>query len=402
MFSVTSLLAFVILASRTSGNPVVVIDRSPILSLPLSRINNFTSGHDILAHDLARARHFKDLAKARATGQPLKRQSEPVINTVVQYIASVGVGASNSQYQLVVDTGSSNTWVGAGQVFTPSSTSTNTGEEVGNVYGSGVFVGFEWIDRVSLTSNLVIEQQSIGVAEEFLGFAGVDGILGIGPVLLTEGTIEDGSTIPTVTDNLFSQGTIAENVVSVYFQPPTSEEDSNGELFFGGTDSSKFTGEITFVPKVTNWWGISESVTYGSTSIVNNAQGIVDTGTTLILLNTNSFNAYIEATGAVFDSTTGLYRITLAQFENLQNLDFNIGGTTFSLTPDAQIFPLLFNADIGGSPGGIYLMVGDLGDEEGFDLINGFAFLERFYTVLDTTNSRVGFATTAFTNSTIN
>jgi len=38
----------------------------------------------------------------------------------------------------------------------------------------------------------------------------------------------------------------------------------------------------------------------------------------------------------------------------------------------------------------------------GFDFINGYTFLERFYSVYDTTNSRVGFATTAQTTATSN
>lgn len=50
-----------------------------------------------------------------------------------------------------------------------------------------------------------------------------------------------------VTDNLFSQGTISENLVAVSFAPTTTDESENGEVTFGGTDSSKFTGSISFV-----------------------------------------------------------------------------------------------------------------------------------------------------------
>ena len=39
---------------------------------------------------------------------------------------------------------------------------------------------------------------------------------------------------------------------------------------------------------------------------------------------------------------------------------------------------------------------------EGLDFIDGMTFLERFYYVFDIANSRVGFATTPFTDSTIN
>ncbi|KIK55665.1 hypothetical protein GYMLUDRAFT_47631 [Collybiopsis luxurians FD-317 M1] len=405
MFSVTSQLIFVTLALGVATSPVIVVDRSPILSLPLKRVNNFTSGHDILARDLARVQLFRDRAKARATGQPVKRQSsEPVSNQVVSYVASVGVGDSDSQFQLVVDTGSSNTWVGANKPYNATSTSTNTGDAVFEFYGSGAFIGTEFIDRITLSSSLVINNQSIGVASDSEGFEDVDGILGIGPVDLTKGTVENVDTVPTVTDNLFAQGTIAQNLVAISFQPATTEDDNSGQLTFGGTDSSKFTGEITFVPKNGDYWGVTQTVTYGSTSILSNTNGIVDTGTTLILFEQTAFDAYVTATGAVLDETTGFLTITTSQFNALQNLNFNIGGTTFSLTPNAQIFPRSLNTAIGGNADDIYLIVGNLGPsgEESYNFVNGYAFLERFYSVFDTANNQVGIATTPFTNATTN
>lgn len=149
---------------------------------------------------------------------------------------------------------------------------------------------------MTLASGLTIKAQSIGVASQSTGFDGVDGILGIGPVDLTAGTLSDKSaTVPTVTDNLFSQGTITSNSVAVSYNPITSEPETNGELTFGGTDSSKFTGDINFVPissssPASSFWGIDQSVAYGTTTILASTAGIVDTGTTLVLLATGENN----------------------------------------------------------------------------------------------------------------
>jgi hypothetical protein len=81
-----------------------------------------------------------------------------------------------------------------------------------------------------------------------------------------------------------------------------------------------------------------------------------------------------------------------------------IGGTTFEFTPNAQIWPRSLNTLIGGSASGIYLVVNDIGTPtgSGLDFINGYTFLERFYTVYDTTNKRVGVAMTPFTTATTN
>ena len=62
------------------------------------------------------------------------------------------------------------------------------------------------------------------------------------------------------------------------------------------------------------------------------------------------------------------------------------------------------NTVIGGDADGIFLIVSDLGSPsgEGFDFVNGFAFLERFYSVFDSAGNRFGIATTPFTNAETN
>jgi cathepsin E len=48
------------------------------------------------------------------------------------------------------------------------------------------------------------------------------------------------------------------------------------------------------------------------------ASGILDTGTTLVLLASDFFEAYKDATGAVLDEQTGLLKLTKAQFAQLE------------------------------------------------------------------------------------
>ncbi|EKM77225.1 hypothetical protein AGABI1DRAFT_93597 [Agaricus bisporus var. burnettii JB137-S8] len=406
MFS-ANFMTIGLLALSAAATPLIQVRESHI-TLSLSRRVNTTSAHNLLKHDVARVQSLKARAKALQAGGRLSPEEEalvnqPLDNQAVTYIASVGVGSPATFYSLIVDTGSSNTWVGATAPYVQTSTSRDTGDSVGVQYGSGSFSGEEFVDTVTLGS-LTLAQQSIGVADTSVGFEGTDGILGIGPVALTQGTLSpDVSTlIPTVTDNLFANGDIDANEI-------------------GGVDSSKFTGDINFMflfltdpiilSPVTStqpasfFWGIDQSVRYGaSNTILSTAAGIVDTGTTLVLLASDAIARYQAATGAVLDRNTGLLRITTAQFANLQSLFFTAGGSTFELTPNAQIWPRTLNQAIGGNPNSVYLIVGDLGmpSGEGFDFVNGYAFLERYYSVYDTANHRVGFATTPFTFATTN
>lgn len=226
---------------------------------------------------------------------------------------------------------------------------------------------FSVLDTITLSPYLVIENQGIGVASLTQGFAGVDGILGIGPLDLTVGTLGSSSdSIPTVTGNLFSQGKIPSNLVSVSYNPITNASTVNGEIIFGDTDPNAFTGDITFTPltatsPASEFWGIDQSVTYGTdVPLLSSTAGIVDTGTTLVLLASDAFETYQASTGATVDENTGLLQITESQLDNLQSLFFDIGGETFELTPNAQLWPRSLNTILGGDEDSILLIVADV------------------------------------------
>jgi hypothetical protein len=96
-------------------------------------------------------------------------------------------------------------------------------------------------------------------------------------------------------------------------------------------------------------------------------------------------------------------RINSTQYSNLKSLFFDIGGITYELNANAQIWPRSLNNVINGDNDGIYLAVSDIGplfSPGTIDFIAGITFLNRFYAVFDTTKQSVGLATTQFTNST--
>ena len=97
----------------------------------------------------------------------------------------------------------------------------------------------------------------------------------------------------------------------------------------------------------------------------------------LILVPVDAFQKYQSATGGTLDSTTGLLTVSSSQYSSLQTLSFNIGGTSYDLSPNAQIWPRSLNSAIGGSANIIYLVVGDIGSSSGsgLDFIDGYTFL---------------------------
>ncbi|KAI0356741.1 aspartic proteinase precursor [Trametes cingulata] len=410
-----SLVALCVVA--TSAKPVALRD-SP-LTLPLARRFNLASGGSgarIIDVDQARAKFLVEGAQGLHQNGPAARADGiniPVTNTVLEYTVSVGVGTPPTQYNLVVDTGSANTWVGANKTYVQTSSSIDTGVGVEVTYGSGIFRGEEFLDTVTL-GDLVIKNQSIGDANVFaIGFIeGVDGIMGIGPTARSVNTTGTPGVVPTVLDNAFEQGLIDKKVVSIAMAPSGNATTvTNGELTLGGIDPSKFTGDLNFVPLTTTspastFVGIDQTITYGSadTPITPLAAGIVDTGTTLILLASDYYVQYLGATGAKHDFRTGLLTISPDKLPNLQSLFFHIGNTTYEFPPDAQIWPRAFNSLIGGDDDQVYLVIGNLGRNSGtgFEFVLGVTFLERFYHVYDADNNLAGFATTPLTNATLN
>ncbi|KAI0672026.1 family A1 protease [Trametes maxima] len=383
-------------------------DVSPV-TLPFARRLNITGTAKLLEVDQARARTLKGRAKI-ANRHYARSSAADVLatNELVDYVTTVEIGHEAREYTLLIDTGSSNTWVGArmDNPFVASSSTRRTGDSVAVSYASGSFSGVLVKDTITLGPGLTIKDQEIGAANVSTGFQDIDD--------LTCGTLlpNEKKCIPTVTDNAFVQKLIPEHLVAISFEPSTSAESVNGQLTFGGVDPNKFTGELNFVPitstsPANQFVGIDQSVNYGSpngTTVLPLTAGVTDTGTSLLLIASDAFETYQNLTGAVVDEATGFLRITPDQFDNLRSLFFHIGDNTYEFTPNAQILPRALNTVLGGHPDAIYLVVNDLGSAsgQGLDFIAGMAFLERFYHVFDIAHNQVGFAATPFTNATTN
>ncbi|KAG6330275.1 hypothetical protein ID866_8813 [Astraeus odoratus] len=317
-------------------------------------------------------------------------------------------------YMAYIITGSgsacnSYTWVGArdSNPYVQGDDSVETAQIYSAKYGGGLIevTARTWHDRIIL-DDLVIDPQQIGVAVEVSGFpADFDGILGLGPSGLSTELTLDHATVPTVVDNLYSQGTISHPVLGVYFVPINAGNMGGaGLLAFGSIDGIggiSLTSSMKYVPltqksTVNRFWGVDASFVYGNMPISGPTSGILDTGAEHIFLS----NAYQGATGASvnsLDDSTWL-SITQDQYNNLQTLSILIGDQSYDLSPNAQIFAR-------SSPNDEIILVvhvNIIGIDPRIEFLLGCPFFQRYYVVFNSSSSQIGFASHMFTYSTTN
>ncbi len=131
MARLSALLTIAVAAVAISAKPIVV--RNSPVTLPIARRVNLTGTANVLKADQARAKVLKgrsQASKKAAVGKVFADVDVPVTNTAVIYTAGVGVGTPPTTYNLIIDTGSSNTWVGADSEYVQTSSSVDTGDEV--------------------------------------------------------------------------------------------------------------------------------------------------------------------------------------------------------------------------------------------------------------------------------
>ncbi|KAG0343881.1 hypothetical protein BGZ54_006041, partial [Gamsiella multidivaricata] len=127
-------------------------------------------------------------------------------------------------------------------------------------------------------------RQTIGLAtKESSQFASSpeDGLFGLG-----FDTIESVSGVKTFMDNAIAAGVLAQPVVSVFLPSERVFNGQGGAYLFGGIDTTKFSGSLTYAAVTQKgYWQIAiTAAAYNGRSLGQSSQGIVDTGTTLIIV----------------------------------------------------------------------------------------------------------------------
>ena len=89
-------------------------------------------------------------------------------------------------------------------------------------------------------------------------------------------------SVPTVTNNLAQAGMIPSETIGIFFKPAAGTDGAGkqgeGELSWGGIDTTKVIGNVNYVPLTTTspaskYWGVNQTIIYGSKSIISNSAG---------------------------------------------------------------------------------------------------------------------------------
>ena len=313
-----------------------------------------------------------------------------------QFYGPVGLGTPAQTFQVVFDTGSSNLWVPSQQCTaiscrlhnrydsSKSSTYKANGTEFKISYGSGSIKGFGSNDVCTL-GDLVIQGQDFAEVTKEIGpsfIAGkFDGILGLGFDTISV----NGITPPWY--NLMAQGLVKEKVFSFWLSKTPSLTEG-GELTLGGYNTKRFTGDIHYAPvTVQAYWQIKmDNFKMGATSFCNasGCKAIVDSGTSLMTGPTSAVKEINKMLGCKTVLMECMWD-ACPEFSTLPTVEITVNGKVLPLSPKEYIL------DVNGQCISGFMGM-DIPEPMGPLWILGDVLMEKYYTIFDYGNNRVGFA----------
>jgi|EP00945_MAST-04E_sp_MAST-4E-sp1_P000897 cathepsin D len=315
-----------------------------------------------------------------------------------QYIGTIGIGTPPQNIHVIFDTGSANLWVtsslcesdacGMHESYNHklSTTYVANGEEVSVRFGTGDIEGMLSADdfhvgpmvvKAQTFGEITVENGNVFATSHFAGIAG-----------LAFPALSAYSHTP-VFDNIMGQKLLATNMFAFYYSKLPRQESA---LFFGGPDPEFYTGKITWIPVMKQfYWEIRlQDIYVGDTpmnfcspggSYTTDEAGckiVLDTGTSLIAGPSDAIGSLLSRLDVTnhCKSKSELPRISL-----------KVGGTKFFMEPDDYVLdgeededckPAFMPLDV-PSPRGPLFILGD-------------AFMRKFYTIFDRAEDRVGIA----------
>ncbi|PTB37298.1 hypothetical protein M441DRAFT_30464 [Trichoderma asperellum CBS 433.97] len=307
--------------------------------------------------------------------------------TDYSYFVQAELGSQKKKMYMLLDTGAGSSWVMGTDCtsqactlhdsFGPSDSSTlKTSSKTFNIaYGSGSVSGSLVNDTISVAGMSLTYQFGLAsnTSSDFVHFA-FDGILGMS---MNSGANENFLSA------LGGAGLLDKSIFSVALSR-ASDGYNDGEVTFGATNPSRYTGAITYtsIPEGTDWSIPLDDMSYnGKKGNVGGINAYIDTGTSYIFGPSKN----VKALHAVIDGAQSSDGVTwTVPCDTTTPLVATFSGVDFSISPKDWVSP---KDSTGKCTSNVY----------GYEVVQGSwlfgdTFLKNVYAVFDKDQKRIGFA----------
>lgn len=304
----------------------------------------------------------------------------------VEYYVTVQIGTPPQEFNLLIDTGSSALWIdstkcvtcGAHKLYDSSKSSTfsNAGSRsVMLSYGSGLVSGVTSSDIIkigSFTASRADFIQATSVSS-FQAYTVSDGLFGCAyPALLAYAS----PSLLNVATPLLQKLNVTQYALLL----------SSATLYLGGIDTSKIIGNMVSIPlTLKTYWQIRiDDFTIGSLKSFGSHSAILDSGTSFLLLDPSTFNAWLASMKGITTYSTYplIYKYDDCNAQRLPTMYLKINGNIFNLTGSDYTLRVY---------GKCILAVQSTSGNGNFDMVLGQVFMRKFATLFDFQNGRVSF-----------
>jgi len=314
------------------------------------------------------------------------------------YYGNVDVGTPPQPFQVVFDTGSGNLIVPGSECsskactmhkrwdFSRSTTAERVNcdgqpvslgevaDQITITFGTGEITGDCFNDNICLGSACSVGSLIVSTEESAQPFAsfGFDGVLG-----LARASMAQGDSF-CMMERLGRDRALHEPIFAVFLSDSEREE---SEVTFGGFKQDHMASDLFWVPveQSSGYWEVQISdITFDTQpkGLCEECKVAVDTGTSMLAGPTDVIKKLSMQLNVKSDCSN---------YETLPKLGFIVGGRILDLSPKEYV------NKVGGSCS-VTLMSLDVPPPKGPLFIFGIPFLQKYYTVYDHANAKVGFA----------
>jgi len=346
------------------------------------------------------------------------------------YYANITVGTPPQEFQVQIDTGSSDLWIPSKNAVFCEATRSEDSPCIGGTFDSAAsstvqVVGanqfnISYVDGSGTTGDYITDTFSIGggKVENFQLGLGKDTSIGIGIMGIGYNTSEantftgNGTAYPNLPFAMVDNGLINSEAYSLWLNDLQSNE---GNILFGGVDTAKYTGDLisvqvypssrskqfsSFTVAFTSLSATSSSGTDQLTPSNYAAAAILDSGTTITLLPDDVAQAVFDELGATVSAQLGAVVVPCSLADNSGTLNYGFGGPggpTIKVSVNDLVLPLVLRNGrrptyTNGEPA-CQLGIQPAGTKP---VLFGDTFLRSAYVVYDLANNRIALAQTDF------